>query len=138
MLVNMETLQVGAWKWMQENPTVDSLISAAKAHLRIDGWDSIRPALSTTIRAWIMQGFISNRMEQYRNETKNASWRPYYEKAIRFLEEGKKTWPNASPEDRGIVFENTFIRGVLNLQLMANHEVRLIIVFSLAASRLNE
>ena len=134
----MEALQVGAWKWTRENPTIDSLLLAAKARLQTEGWDSVRPALSITIRAWIMQGFISNKMEQCHNEAKNASWRPYYEKAIRFLEEGKKTWPNASPEDRGIVFENTFIRGVLNLQLMANHEVRLIIVFSLAASRLNE
>lgn len=39
--------------------------------------------------------------------------------ALEVLEWGRKTWKNVSREDRGSIFEDTFIRGVRSLHIDA-------------------
>ena len=41
----------------------------------------------------------------------------YYNEALQVLEWGKQVWRNASKQDRGTIFEDTFLRGVKSLRL---------------------
>ncbi|KAF5332529.1 hypothetical protein D9611_005121 [Ephemerocybe angulata] len=81
-----------------------------------EGWKTTRPALAVTIRIWIFQAYFRSQLlghHDYANEM--------YARAQEFLEWGRKQWPNASREQRGSIFETSFIRGVKRLRLESMH-----------------
>lgn len=47
----------------------------------------------------------------------------YHTRALEVLEWGSRLWKDVAPDDRGCIFERTFIRGVRRLQLTSIHEV---------------
>lgn len=53
-IVCLEAQQSGAWV----NVKSEGVIKEAPARLRQQGWDKLRPALSVTVRAWMMRGFM--------------------------------------------------------------------------------
>ncbi|CAA7268089.1 unnamed protein product [Cyclocybe aegerita] len=90
----------------------------ALQRLKREGWHSVRPALATTVRAWIMCGFMAITI------TKRATVAmEYYSRVIDILEWGRRTWANVPKIDRGVIFELSFIRGAKRLRLNALHEI---------------
>jgi stress-induced-phosphoprotein 1 len=45
--------------------------------------------------------------------------------AVDVLEWGRNQWPDVSKDDRGAIFEKSFIRGAKSMFLEAMHEVRI-------------
>lgn len=41
----------------------------------------------------------------------------FYSRALDIVEWGARTWPNLSQEERGVIFEKTFIRGVKKMKV---------------------
>ncbi|KAL0951840.1 hypothetical protein HGRIS_008501 [Hohenbuehelia grisea] len=85
----------------------------ALARLRTSGWGSIRPALATTIRMWFMKGFFASMAGNLRDATE------FYRQALEVLEWGCKEWRDVSREDKGAIFDRSFVRGVRKLYLTA-------------------
>ena len=46
-----------------------------------------------------------------------------YTSIIELLEWGRREWPNVPKEDRGVVFEKTFIRAIKKVRLENLHQV---------------
>ncbi|KAF8215757.1 hypothetical protein K438DRAFT_1704627 [Mycena galopus ATCC 62051] len=81
--------------------------------LRKSGWLPVRRALSVTIRLWIMRGFLDSNMRVLTGGVE------FYKRALDVLEWGRQTYPNVASEDRGVVFEASFVRGVRRLYISA-------------------
>lgn len=52
-----------------------------------------------------------------------------YDKALAILKWGREHWKDVPKEDRGTIFEDSFVRGVRDLRLESYMEVRHISVF---------
>ncbi|KDR85535.1 hypothetical protein GALMADRAFT_368117 [Galerina marginata CBS 339.88] len=101
-----------AWK----DGGANVVMERAPARLAIEGWDAVRPALSTTIRAWIMCGFMA------KSTGRHLVAMEFYSRVVNILDWGRRVWQNVSKDDRGVIFEKTFVRGVKRLRLAALHE----------------
>ncbi|TDL17198.1 hypothetical protein BD410DRAFT_730356 [Rickenella mellea] len=98
--------------WLQHGP--EEVMQLAQIRLREEGWKTTRPALSVTVRAWLMRGFLCNGLNQDYPTAMN-----WYSHAIHLLEHGQKVWRDTAYEDRGMVFTPTFLRGVRAAHLEA-------------------
>lgn len=84
-------------------------MTEAEARQSADGWDDVRPALSTTVRIWIINAHISQGLGQYGQAV------GLYRRALAVLEWGRGAWAigsKASRKERGAIFDSTFVRGV--------------------------
>ncbi|RDX56274.1 hypothetical protein OH76DRAFT_1519389 [Lentinus brumalis] len=82
--------------------------------LKSEGWDSVRPAVSITICGWVMRGFVEDRLKG------NASTAlEYYTSALEVLQWGSRVFADVDDEQRGTVFQPTFIRSVKCFRLDA-------------------
>ncbi|KAF8958005.1 hypothetical protein BDZ97DRAFT_1906614 [Flammula alnicola] len=88
----------------------------ALQRLKREGWDPVRNALATTVRAWLMCGFLAA------STGRRLVAMEYYSRAIDVLDWGRQVWQNVSVEDRGVIFEKTFVRGAKRLRLSAMYE----------------
>lgn len=80
-----------------------------------DGWNVVRPALSTTIRAYFMRGFLEGRLK--RNHEAEYE---FLERVLEILHWGNTgPWKSVSTTDKGVIFEKTFIRGIRVLHMEA-------------------
>ncbi|KIJ67013.1 hypothetical protein HYDPIDRAFT_26423 [Hydnomerulius pinastri MD-312] len=98
--------------WSSE--TLEVIIQGARNRQKAKGWANIQPALNVTVRAWIMRAL-------FESELKGA---PHVaveilRKALDLLDWGRQCWPNVSWEDRGVIFEPHFVRGVRVMYLNA-------------------
>lgn len=48
----------------------------------------------------------------------------FFTRAIDILEWGRRVWKDVPKDDRGAIFEVTFVRGVKRLYMSAMHQVR--------------
>ncbi|EPQ51112.1 hypothetical protein GLOTRDRAFT_49327 [Gloeophyllum trabeum ATCC 11539] len=76
------------------------------------GWNDVRPALATTIRGWIMRGFIEGHVRM-----NNSSAPEFLGRALEVLEWGRSEWAGIPDDQRGAIFQDTFVRGVRCLRL---------------------
>ncbi|RDB29131.1 Small glutamine-rich tetratricopeptide repeat-containing protein beta [Hypsizygus marmoreus] len=106
--IELETAKTQAWD--KAGPKL--VQQEALRRLEISGWDAVRPALSTTIRAWVLRGFIQSAVTR-------VSAPEYYRDALDVLDWGSRVWKDVSHEVRGTIFDLTFIRGVRRLFLNA-------------------
>ncbi|KAG1724346.1 hypothetical protein EDB19DRAFT_1858604 [Suillus lakei] len=83
----------------------------AQTRLKEKGWDDVRPALSVTVRAWIMRGVL----DKLRGEPQAGI--QFLKQAVDLLEWGRNIWKNVTNTDRGPIFEDTFVRGVRSMHL---------------------
>ena len=90
----------------------------AQERLRLQGWTALRPALSTTIRAWVMRGFLEGGLRGAKSV--EVEFLGY---ALEVLDWGSRVWKDVPKDDRGAIFERTFIRGVRSLHIRALMEV---------------
>ncbi|KIJ31284.1 hypothetical protein M422DRAFT_267089 [Sphaerobolus stellatus SS14] len=107
----MEMHNAGAW---QDTKDPQELINLANARLARDGWDKVRPALSVTLRGWLLRAFFGQLIGVELSEIVET-----FERTIRALELGRQTWASVPKTDRGIIFEDTFIRGVKAMHMNA-------------------
>ncbi|KAF9259390.1 hypothetical protein L218DRAFT_933775 [Marasmius fiardii PR-910] len=101
--LNAEVIGFGGWR--DAEPI--QIISEAKERLKKEGWNKVRPALSVTIRAFILYAFAGGKLTK--NHTSEVQ---YLRRAIDIIERGQKEWEHVRPETRGSVFRETFKRGV--------------------------
>ncbi|KAG0697468.1 hypothetical protein DFH29DRAFT_856926 [Suillus ampliporus] len=91
---------------------LESVKELAQKRLKEKGWDDVRPALSVTVRAWIMRGVFESHL---RNEPQAGV--QFLKRAIDLLEWGRNIWKNVTKSDRGAIFQDTFLRGVRTMHL---------------------
>ncbi|KAE9402428.1 hypothetical protein BT96DRAFT_937225 [Gymnopus androsaceus JB14] len=96
--------------WIEFGP--DRIKQETLKRLEEEGWDSTRPAFATTIRAWIMQGFLQHGL--HRNTLASLE---YFGRAIELIKWGRVQFSDVQTENRGIIFEDTFLRSVQVLHL---------------------
>ncbi|KAH6916702.1 hypothetical protein BKA70DRAFT_1250303 [Coprinopsis sp. MPI-PUGE-AT-0042] len=93
---------------------VEVIKQEAIRRLASEGWDGLRLAFATTVRLRIWHAFILARTQAEGHE-ENAH--EAYSQAIELLEWGRQRWDAVDREERGPVFEKTFIRGAKRLKL---------------------
>ncbi|KAF8843782.1 hypothetical protein BDN67DRAFT_896356 [Paxillus ammoniavirescens] len=77
------------------------------------GWNDVRPALAVTVRAWIMRTVIDCNRGAPHVAIELAK------QTLDLLHWGRQVWKNVSKDDRGAIFEDTFVRGVRVIYLEA-------------------
>ncbi|KAJ6601431.1 hypothetical protein DFH09DRAFT_563402 [Mycena vulgaris] len=109
--VRVEAESTGAWG----AGDLKKIQKEAIARQRKEGWLPVRRALSVTVRAWIMRGFLDSNVGAL---TRGLE---FYQRILDLLEWGRRTWPNVPSEarDRGVIFEPSFVRGIRRLHLPA-------------------
>jgi len=97
--------------WVRGGPR--QVKKEAIQRLKSFGWGNVRPALRTTIAGWFMRAFFSASTNQY------VAAIEYYSRAVEILEWGRHTWKDIPINDRGPIFELTFIRAIKRLYMTA-------------------
>ncbi|KAI0733975.1 hypothetical protein C8Q72DRAFT_809383 [Fomitopsis betulina] len=109
--LNIENANAGAW--LSLSPQGVKQQALERQLLR--GWDAVRPAVDITVRGWVVRAFSANRP--------GADPRLYlasYDSALEILDWGRTgPWKNVSTRDKGIVFENHFVRAMRRMRLDA-------------------
>jgi hypothetical protein len=112
-----------------------AVIREAPKRLKQNGWKKTRGAIAVTIRygymvilwwdtltlgiprAWIICGLCATSTQKFMLAVE------YHSRAVEVLDWGSHVWQDVPTEDRGCVFERTFVRGEKRLYIMAIHEV---------------
>ncbi|KAH8825918.1 hypothetical protein DL96DRAFT_1817341 [Flagelloscypha sp. PMI_526] len=96
--------------WPHEGPS--EIKTAVVERLKSQSWDQVRPALSLTIRCWIMKGYVMNS-----TNTNESAGLEFLQRAIDMLEWGRVTFPSVPHQTKGVIFTDTFYRAVRLLKL---------------------
>ncbi|KAG2346573.1 hypothetical protein BDR05DRAFT_959508 [Suillus weaverae] len=91
---------------------LETIKEQAQKRLKEKGWNDVRPALSVTVRAWIMRSMLERHLRD-----KPEVGIQFLKQAIDLLEWGRNVWKNVKKTDRGTIFEDTFLRGVRSMHL---------------------
>ncbi|KAF7336905.1 TPR-like protein [Mycena venus] len=98
--------------WTEGGPEV--VIQAALEKQRKEGWKPTRQALSLTVRAWIMRGKMDSGLRQNHHVAVE-----FYKNCLHVIRTLREHWILESKEDRGVIFEKTFLFGVQQLYIDA-------------------
>ncbi|KAJ6610705.1 hypothetical protein B0H10DRAFT_1811169 [Mycena sp. CBHHK59/15] len=98
--------------WMEGGPEV--IIKSALERQRTEGWNATRPALSLTIRGWLMRGVIDAGARQKHDVAVEI-----FKRSLDVLRSLRESWILVPREDRGIIFEDSFLFGIQNMYLEA-------------------
>ncbi|KAF8554466.1 hypothetical protein OG21DRAFT_1476945 [Imleria badia] len=104
--------------WTSES--LEGIQKAALQRLKKEGWHDVRPALSVVVRGWIMRAIFDSELRQVPQVAVER-----LKETLELLHWGRQIWRDVSKDDRGAIFENTFVRGVKSIYLetlMAAHE----------------
>ncbi|KAH9949363.1 hypothetical protein B0H21DRAFT_688543, partial [Amylocystis lapponica] len=88
-----------------------ALMEEAPLRLEREGWDAARRAMTITVRTWILNGFVASKAGKYETAL------TLLQDAVTVLQWGAKKWEDVSKDDRGIIFEDSFLRGVKRMHL---------------------
>ncbi|KAF9041913.1 hypothetical protein BDZ89DRAFT_301423 [Hymenopellis radicata] len=114
-LINQQLqLEEGHYHPWPRHASPSQMMTQAPEKLKKEGWRSVRMALTMNIRFWIMRGFIAGVLLQ-----EHARKFEFFKNAVTVLRWGAKTWAGVPAEDRGAIFEASFINGVRRLYLDA-------------------
>ncbi|TFY63263.1 hypothetical protein EVG20_g6395 [Dentipellis fragilis] len=91
---------------------IESYVAEARRLKAEGGWNAVRPALSVSVRSAIVTAFIQS--EALHNDVQAVI---VLDKLLDILRWGRAEWPNASADERGSIFKDTFIRGVRTMRL---------------------
>ncbi|KAL0580420.1 hypothetical protein V5O48_001573 [Marasmius crinis-equi] len=107
-LMRTASSRLNAWVFDDANTVVREL----EGRVSRDGWDSMRPVLSLTVRSWVILGHIeSNSKGNFGDAV------ALYNKAIKVIKFVRKTWPGVGDDVRGEVFRDTFLRTVQTMHM---------------------
>ncbi|KAK7016337.1 hypothetical protein R3P38DRAFT_2542174 [Favolaschia claudopus] len=98
--------------WTEAGPEI--IIKEALERQRTQGWDATRPALSITIRAWIMRSMMALGLYQQHQVAVE-----FYRNSLTVIRTLRDHWILESKADRGVIFEKSFIFGIQGLYLDA-------------------
>ncbi|KAI0334466.1 TPR-like protein [Cubamyces sp. BRFM 1775] len=98
--------------WSTAGP--EAVKEEAVKRLEEKGWKAVRGALAATIRAWFLQAYFADRSGESRSLALQ-----YYNNVVGVLEWGAKTWHDVPTEDRGYIFQKTFIRAIKRMRMGA-------------------
>ncbi|KAK1226528.1 hypothetical protein PQX77_010493 [Marasmius sp. AFHP31] len=108
-LMKTESSRLNAWV-SDDNP--NRLVREVEERILRDGWDNVRPALSLTIRSWIVLAHIESCSKgNFENSV------TFYNKAMKVIKFGRKTWSSVGNDVRGEVFCDTFLRTVQTMHM---------------------
>ncbi|KAJ7707341.1 hypothetical protein B0H17DRAFT_1191857 [Mycena rosella] len=106
-------LESGVYKpWEEAGP--EMVIREALARQRDEGWDSVRPSLSLTIRGWIMRAVMDAGLRQRYDVAVE-----FFKRALDVLRSLRESWILVPKIDRGVIFEKTFLFGIQHLYIEA-------------------
>ncbi|KAH8104668.1 hypothetical protein BXZ70DRAFT_1005179 [Cristinia sonorae] len=108
--VKLEAMQWGA---LLDRSTEEIKADALKRQ-RLRGWDASRGAINITIRAIMMRGVLESILT---NRSEVAV--QYIERALELLRWGHETWKDAHELDKGMIFSDSFVRGMHTLYVEA-------------------
>ncbi|CAL1696596.1 unnamed protein product [Somion occarium] len=95
------------WGALTEGGT-DRVTSEILKLQQAKGWDVARPALSTTVRACVMRGFLESHLKQDHDVGEE-----FLRRALEVLEWGNSgPWGAVPFENKGTIFKKSFIQGV--------------------------
>ncbi|KAJ7442466.1 hypothetical protein FB451DRAFT_1568963 [Mycena latifolia] len=104
-------LEIYVYKpWTDAGP--EMVIREALARQRDKGWDAVRPSISLTVRAWIMRAVLDSNLRQRHDVAVE-----FFKRALDVLRSLRESWILVPKDDRGAVFENTFLFGIQNLYI---------------------
>ncbi|KAH6916700.1 hypothetical protein BKA70DRAFT_1250302 [Coprinopsis sp. MPI-PUGE-AT-0042] len=89
----------------------------AVERLKEKGWDATRQGITVTVRIWIFQAYFRSELANHREVAHDL-----YNNALGVLQWGREIWADVPKEDRGAVFERSFIRGVKRLKMLNMHK----------------
>ncbi|THH15973.1 hypothetical protein EW146_g4601 [Bondarzewia mesenterica] len=99
------------------NASVPHIIAEIRRLFNQGSWDLVRPAIDTFVRCSILKAFNKDGHKK----TDAASVR-LYDKVLAIQRWGRQQWSDVPRDDRGTVFDDTFVRGVRALRLDAYME----------------
>ncbi|KAF7303066.1 TPR-REGION domain-containing protein [Mycena kentingensis (nom. inval.)] len=95
--------------WPSSSP--DEIKKELPSRLRDSGWDGLIPAITSTIRNWIWRAFLDSKRGKPLDADKG------YQRAIEMLEWGAREFAEGLQENRGAIFNPTFVRGARSHRL---------------------
>ncbi|KZO95694.1 hypothetical protein CALVIDRAFT_467125, partial [Calocera viscosa TUFC12733] len=107
----------GRQAWQQGS--ADLILREAKERLAKSDWNAVRPALSVTVRGYIIRAFLTGGLME-----DEAAAVTFYDDAVGILDGGRQLWADVPDDIRGVIFTKTFIRGVKALRLESYMTVR--------------
>ncbi|OJA20368.1 hypothetical protein AZE42_09500 [Rhizopogon vesiculosus] len=96
--------------WHSEG--LEAIKELAQKRLKEKGWNDVRPALSVTVRAWIMRGSLDGGL---RREPQAGV--QFLRRALDLLEWGRIIWKDVPKSERGTIFEDTFLTSLRGIYL---------------------
>ncbi|KAG2122778.1 hypothetical protein DEU56DRAFT_983975 [Suillus clintonianus] len=91
---------------------LETVKELAQKRLKENGWDDVRPAMSVTVRAWIMRAAFEGGLRQ-----EPQAGVEYYRRALDLVEWGRTIWKDVPKASRGAIFERSFLIGIRSLYL---------------------
>ncbi|KAJ7168556.1 hypothetical protein C8R46DRAFT_1092029 [Mycena filopes] len=91
--------------WDYDRPEL--VIQAALARQLEEGWKAARHALSITVRGWIFHAAVETSLNQRHDIAATL-----YKNCLDVLSSLREPWASATPQERGIIFESSFIFGI--------------------------
>ncbi|KAJ7024759.1 hypothetical protein C8F04DRAFT_1130487 [Mycena alexandri] len=108
--LRFEARVTGAW----DHDRPELVIQSALVRQSEQGWPAARQALSITVRGWILHAVVEASVNQRHDIAAML-----YKNCLDVLSSLRATWIEATPKDRGVVFENSFIFGLRRIYLDA-------------------
>ncbi|KIJ67014.1 hypothetical protein HYDPIDRAFT_26424 [Hydnomerulius pinastri MD-312] len=114
--------------WPSES--LEVVIQQAQERQKSKGWNDVRPALAVTVRSalhpnrsngtlliaggsgWILRAVFDTNLRGAPHVSVEL-----YKRVLELLDWGRQVWKNVSKDNRGAIFESTFVRGVRVLYL---------------------
>ncbi|KZS90961.1 hypothetical protein SISNIDRAFT_496844 [Sistotremastrum niveocremeum HHB9708] len=110
----MEITNWNGWPWPLVNDPA-KVMEQAKERVRTKGWESARPALSVSVRILIVRACLTG--TGILGTPNPSAGIEMLENALKILLKGRNVWSAVPTADRGVIFEQSFIRGVRRLLL---------------------
>lgn len=114
--VQHEVISNGAEAWTDAGPA--QIKKEVQALLQTSGWSKVRPAINITVRCLIMRAFMEGSFRSL-----HSLELEFLNTVLDILEWGRKVFRDIPREERGTVFDLTFVRGVRNMHLHALMEI---------------
>ncbi|CDO72727.1 hypothetical protein BN946_scf184990.g10 [Trametes cinnabarina] len=108
--VVVEVSQSRAWK----DGGAKTVMEEAPKRVQREGWDTTRFALAVTVRGWLLRAFMQ---ENVMHDIGAAL--DFYTSAIEVIQWGMQRWRDVPINEKGSIFQASFLRGVKCLRLDA-------------------
>ncbi|KAJ6545090.1 hypothetical protein DFH09DRAFT_1040591 [Mycena vulgaris] len=96
--------------WPEGGPEL--VIREALKRQRDEGWDSVRRAVSLTVRGWIMRAVMDAGLRERHDVAVE-----FFKRALEVLRSLRESWILVPKLERGVVFEQTFIFGLQHMYI---------------------